>query len=154
MYSNYLQKNQKQDPFKCAPVTELVAKQTEWLMQKVGYDVYVVQHPEELSIPIAFKGKYVGKVVEGCNSVSLLILFVAFVVAFSGSFLSTAFFLILGSFIIWIINIVRIAVLVVALYKYPEQEAFLHKLLFPAIIYGTIFLLWVVWVNKFSGYKK
>jgi len=27
-------------------------------------------------------------------------------------------------------------------------------LVFPAIIYGMVFLLWVIWVNKYSDFKK
>ena len=26
--------------------------------------------------------------------------------------------------------------------------------LFPLVIYGTVFILWIVWVNKFSYYAR
>ncbi|MCH3881923.1 MULTISPECIES: exosortase family protein XrtF [Tenacibaculum] len=154
IYSSYLKRNQQLDPFVNAPVTQLVAKQSAWGLELFGYQVEKVQHPEELSIFLALNGNYVGKIVEGCNSVSLIILFIAFIIAFSGSFKATLLYMLFGTIFIWIINIVRIVVICIMLDKYPEQEMFLHKLLFPAIIYGAVFLLWVIWVNKFSTAKK
>ena len=55
---------------------------------------------------------------------------------------------------IFILNIFRIALLTAGLYKYPEYGAFLHDILFPLVIYGVVFVLWIVWVIKFSAYSK
>ncbi|MFY8008070.1 MAG: exosortase family protein XrtF, partial [Flavobacterium sp.] len=55
-----------------------------------------------------------------------------------------------GLLLIHLLNISRIALLSVALYHFPEQEQLLHDVIFPLIIYGVVFLLWVIWVNKFS----
>ena len=83
-----------------------------------------------------------------------LILFLAFIVAFKGSLKNTILFVIFGSLIIYFFNVIRIALLTVLLQEFPNQQMFLHNLVFPAIIYGITFLLWVVWVQKFSDYKK
>jgi exosortase family protein XrtF len=50
------------------------------------------------------------------------------------------------------LNVIRIALIAIALYHYPEQEHLLHGVVFPLFIYGVVFLLWVIWVNKFSVY--
>jgi len=92
----------------------------------------------------------VARVIEGCNSISIIILFIAF----SGPKRATIIYAIVGSFIIYLINILRIAFLTMMLYNYPNQQMVLHNLVFPAIIYGTTFLLWVIWVQKFSHLKK
>ena len=84
----------------------------------------------------------------------LLVLLLAFIIAFPGSLKATVLYSITGSLLIYGINILRIAFLTVMLYKYPNQQVFLHNLVFPAIIYGATFLLWVLWVHKFSNYKK
>ncbi|HIE44911.1 MAG TPA: exosortase family protein XrtF, partial [Flavobacteriaceae bacterium] len=94
------------------------------------------------------------RVIEGCNSVSIIILFIAFIIAFSGSFKSTIFFGFIGSLLIYSTNIFRIAVLSIGILLYPKQQEILHSLVFPAIIYGMVFLLWVIWVNKYSDFKK
>jgi len=83
-----------------------------------------------------------------------MILFISFVVAFTGKFKSTLWFIPLGLLIIHVLNILRIASLSIALYKFPEYEHFLHGILFPLVIYGVVFLLWVIWVNKFSLYAS
>jgi hypothetical protein len=44
--------------------------------------------------------------------------------------------------------------LMVAFHYFPEANTILHDILFPLAIYGTVFILWVVWVNKFSFYAK
>jgi hypothetical protein len=38
------------------------------------------------------------------------------------------------------------------LLHYPSSRDFLHDIVFPLFIYGVVFLLWIVWVFKFSGH--
>ena len=64
----------------------------------------------------------------------------------------TLFFILGGSLFIYVLNIFRIISLSVLMYYYPAQEHILHGVVFPLIIYGTVFILWVIWVNKFSKY--
>ncbi len=155
LYSTYLKNSQqKENGFVTSSITTKVADQTVGLLELVGYYADAKQHEEELSVKILIENQYVARVIEGCNSISLIILFVAFIVAFSGSIKATIIFSLLGSILIYIINIIRIAFLTVMIYKFPNYQEFLHNLMFPAIIYGTIFLLWVIWVNKFSKYKR
>lgn len=155
IYSSYLQRSQtKVGQFKTASITTIVADQTVDLLDFFGYDSGAYQHKEELSVKLLIHGKYTARVIEGCNSVSIIILFVAFIVAFAGSLKATIIYSVLGSLFIYVINIARIAFLAVMIYKYPEKQEFLHNLVFPALIYGTVFLLWVIWVNKFSNYKR
>ncbi len=155
VYSWYLQSNQKKEPFyQCASITTFVAKQAVGLMNVLEANAYYQQHEKELSVKIIYKNRYVARVIEGCNSLSVIILFLSFIVAFRGSILNTTLFGIIGSTIIYGINICRIALLTFLLDRFPNQESFLHNLIFPAIIYGVTFLLWVLWAQKFSSLKK
>lgn len=155
IYSSYLQKNQiKNTYFQVDPITRMVATQTSTLLNWIDYSAKTAQHQEELSMKIIIKDTYVSRVIEGCNAVSIIILFIAFIVAFSGSLKATLLFSIVGSFLIFLVNVLRIALLSVLLYKYPEQQVFLHNIVFPAIIYGFTFLLWTLWVKQFSNLKK
>ncbi|QNM84740.1 exosortase family protein XrtF [Polaribacter pectinis] len=155
IYNSYLQTSQQKiGGFKASSITTIVAEQTETLLEFFGYHADALQHEEELSVKLLIDNLFVAKVIEGCNSISIIILFISFIVAFSGSIKATIIFSVLGSIFIYIINVFRIAFLTVMIFKYPKQQEFLHNLVFPAIIYGTIFLLWVLWVNKFSNHKK
>jgi len=150
LYSFYLQKTQhKNDFFSCAPITKTVAVQSNFLLNKLGYDAEIVQHPDELSIKQIMNGYYISRVVEGCNSISIIILFASFIIAFSKRFFPTVLYLLFGSLVIYSTNIIRIALINIALFKYPEYQTYLHDLLFPSIIYGVTFLLWFIWVRKF-----
>lgn len=148
LYQWYLKEHQQVDPFySCSPATELVAKNTTDLGSFLGYSFKMEQHPEELSFKLYTQDQYVARVVEGCNSISVIILFWAFIIAFTGNWKKTILFGIIGSFLIYALNIVRIVLLSIAINKYPQYSDFLHQIIFPAIIYGFTFLLWVIWVK-------
>lgn len=131
-------------------LTNLVAKQTNLILNSVGYETQVLPHPDEPSMKIIINKKFVATVVEGCNAVSIIILFLAFVIAFANTFKITLIYCLLGSVIIYVFNLFRIVVLSIGLYHYPWRQELLHKIIFPLLIYGIVFLLWMFWVNRFS----
>ena len=135
-------------------MTNLVAKQTNSLINSIGYDAQVLPHPNEPSMKVIINGKFVARVIEGCNAVSIIILFLSFIVAFAGKFKTTLFYCFAGSIIIYAFNLIRIVILSVGLYRYPWRKEVLHSVVFPMLIYGTVFLLWMFWVNRFSKNVK
>lgn len=141
-----------QSTFEPDGITTLVSDQTRDLLKLFGVDAGTAPHEAEASHKFSVNGKFVARIVEGCNAVSVMILFVAFVVAFKGKLKHTLLFILAGIFIIHILNIIRIALLALALYYYPQYQEFLHGTIFPLVIYGVVFILWVIWVNKFSVY--
>lgn len=134
--------------------TNLVAKQCEAVLSTFGYNTQMVPHPKEASMKLLINGKYLARVIEGCNSISVIILFLSFIIAFSGQLKTTVFYILAGSVLIYTINLFRIVFLAMALYHYPEYQDVLHTVVFPGIIYGTVFLLWVFWVNRCSKLKQ
>ncbi len=130
--------------------TNLVAKQSHALLESVGYEAEILPHSEEASMKLIIKGKFVARVVEGCNSISVIILFISFIAAFAGRFKTTAVYILAGSAIIYIVNLIRIVILSIGLYNYPWRREELHTVIFPMIIYGMVFLLWMFWVNRYS----
>ncbi|WP_333599454.1 exosortase family protein XrtF [Flavobacterium sp.] len=151
LYQSYLNKfdasKSEVDTF-----TQSVAQQTVTVLSWFDSQSYTMPNLKEPSIKIFYHSKYVSRIIEGCNALSVIILFIAFVVAFTGKFKQTVLFILLGSVFIHVLNIGRIALLSIALYHFPQYEHLLHGVIFPLIIYGIVFLLWVVWVNKYSLY--
>ena len=135
-------------------VTHLVARQTEMLINSLGYEAELTNHPDEPSIKLIINHKYVARILEGCNSLSVIILFLSFMIAFAGRFKPTFLYIIAGSVLIYSVNLIRIVILSVGLYHYPWRSEILHTVIFPLIIYGLVFLLWMFWVNGFSKFKK
>lgn len=134
--------------------TQLVAEQSKELLVNFGKDAKTIPNESESSVYILYNNKFVARVVEGCNALSVMILFTAFVFAFSSKWLKTGLYIMLGCLIIHVFNVFRIAFLAMALYDYPQYEHFLHGVIFPMVIYGLVFILWVLWIQKFSGYAK
>jgi len=134
-------------------VTNLVAKQSQSLLESVGFNAQVTPHPNEASLKLIINNKFVARIIEGCNSISIIILFVSFIVAFAGKFKVTLFYLLFGSVLIYAVNLIRIVILSIGLYNYPWRREILHTVIFPLIIYGLVFLLWMFWVNRFATLK-
>ena len=135
-------------------VTNLVARQSADLIDVLGYHAQVLPHPDEPSMKLIINDKYLARVIEGCNSVSIIILFVSFIIAFSGKPKTTFLYILSGSVLIYVVNLMRIVILSIGLYHYPWRREILHTVIFPGIIYGMVFLLWIIWVNRFSNMIK
>ena len=150
LYQSYLNQFESLIHFQVDNFTQLVAKQVNETLLFFNYDSSIELNDKEASVRLILDNVYVARVVEGCNALSVIILFIAFVVAFSGRWLYTLLFILFGSVTIHVLNVLRIALLSIALLRYPEQEHVLHGVVFPLFIYGVVFGLWVIWVNTFS----
>ena len=135
-------------------VTRLVAYQSGDILAGLGYNVDVVMHASGLSMKLMIGDLFLAGIVEGCNSVSIIILFVSFVLAFFGKALKTLLFIFAGAVIIYAINLLRIVILAVSIYEYPQYSGYMHSIFFPLAIYGTVLILWIIWVRIYSRWKK
>lgn len=131
-------------------ITNLTAKQSQLIINSVGYEAHIAPHEAEPSMKLYVNRKFVARVVEGCNSVSVIILFVSFIIAFAGTWKRTLLYILSGSVLIYSVNLFRIAILSIGLFHYPWRREILHTIIFPMIIYGMVFLLWMVWVKRFT----
>jgi len=151
VYKSYLSQYDVQQ-FEVDSFTQIVANQTRDLMLLFNCDASIAPNIKESAVNIYYNQRSMARIIEGCNGLSVIILFISFVVAFSGKIKPTILFLLGGSLLIHILNVLRIALLCVLMYYYPKQQHLLHDVLFPLFIYGVVFLLWIIWVNKFSKY--
>ncbi len=135
-------------------ITQVVSEHTKSILIFFSHQAEISQNEAEPSIKLIYNGKFVSRIIEGCNGISVMILFAAFVFAFSVKIKRTIIYILLGCLIIYVLNISRIAMIAYALYYYPKYNELLHGTIFPLFIYGVVFLLWVLWVTKFSGYDK
>lgn len=135
-------------------ITTVVGRNVEQLMQSLNADFIVSKNLSSSWMDVWYNKKYMTRIIEGCNAVSVIILFVSFVVAFSGKLKPTFLFILFGIVLIYILNVIRIALLVVLVYNFPEYAHFLHGVFFPLVIYGLVFALWFIWINKYSKYAR
>lgn len=134
--------------------TQLVSDQATWIVKVFDYPVSSFPSEKESGTNVFMGNKVTARVIEGCNAIAVMNLFVAFVIAFKGKLKTTVFFITFGLISIHVLNIIRIALIIIALYKYPEYEKILHDIVFPLVIYGFVFVLWLIWIQKFSNHAQ
>lgn len=136
-------------------ITYLVAEQANWLLNLFGYTSHIALNATEACVNLFYgPNNYYVRIIEGCNAVSVMILFASFCIAFSAYFIRTALYIVIGVLLIYILNICRIALIIILTLKYPSLQSFFHDIFFPLFIYGVVFILWCLWIFKFSGYAK
>jgi exosortase family protein XrtF len=135
-------------------ITRMVSENTEQVLQVFNNEASIEESDGHPYMKLFYNQKYVARIVEGCNAISVIVLFISFVVAFSGKLKTTLFFIFGGSLLIYVLNVLRIAALSALIFYFPKQESFLHGVLFPLYIYGVVFMLWLIWVRKFSRYAS
>jgi len=131
-------------------ITHAVARQSELLIQGFGYDGSIEPSTIEPAMNLKVEGVQLARIIEGCNAVSIMLLFISFMLAFWGGAKRTLLFILGGVVLIYVMNILRIAMLSIGIYEYPEYSEILHGTIFPAIIYGTVFLLWLAWIKSYT----
>lgn len=99
-------------------------------MAALGYEVQVVMHSSGLSMKLMVEDVFLAGIVEGCNSISVIILFLSFILSFYGKASTTFLYILAGSAIIYSMNILRIVLLSVGLFEYPQYSGFLHSVFF------------------------
>lgn len=135
-------------------ITRLVGKNTKQVLQWFDSGATVEESKLDPYIKLFYNRRYMARIIEGCNGISVVILFASFVVAFSGKLKPTLLFIFGGSLFIYLLNVLRIGILCVLMFNFPNQKQLLHGVLFPLFIYGVLFILWLIWVNKFSKYAS
>lgn len=130
------------------PVTSQVTYQTQQLLIFLGQDARIMNVSNDPSVYMYFNKEIVYRVIEGCNAVSVIILFVAFILAFAKAWKKTLFFVLFGIAFIHVVNILRLAALAAIKFYYPEYNHISHDIIFPAVIYGSVILLWIYWLKS------
>lgn len=126
-----------------------VAQQVVKFQDFCGYRSSLRPLPKYETAYFIVNGKTPSRMVEGCNAISIMILFLSFVFAFyKGK--KTFLFALAGLFLIHVINILRIAGLNMLYFQGGKYFKIGHDYFFPAIIYGTVVALWLVWIKFFA----
>ena len=128
--------------------TKIISDQSAFLLNFTGYETVTKDFPSHETVQFYINGKVATRMVEGCNAVSVMIMFLAFVFAFYKG-VKTFYFAFAGIVLLYILNLFRIYVLNVIVVDFPALTKSAHDYFFPAIIYGGVVLLWLIWINKF-----
>lgn len=129
------------------PATRTVAAQTSLLLSVCGWDASSHDNSRKATTEVSNGARDVLSIYEGCNGVNVMIIFVAFLVAFGPLNRTLLWFAPMGLLIIHLSNLLRISVLFWVSLNKPDFMYFLHKYLFTAVLYVVTFILWAMWVR-------
>lgn len=131
------------------PFSRIIADQVMFIQNKINYPTLLYDDIPNEQVYFYVKKDYVTRMVEGCNAVSVIILFVSFIFAFyKGA--KTFVFVAVSLLALHVMNVFRIVGLNIVTRDYPEYNKMAHDYLFPAIIYGSVIILWLVWIKFFA----
>jgi len=147
IYNRYLSFYQQQTD----PLTYFTGKSVEFLFHFSSLNVSTEPLLGEEGLKLLVNDVYLARIIEGCNAVSVIIMFVAFLMAFGYSYKNSFYFAPVGTLLIYFFNIIRIGFLAYILYEFPEYQDIAHRVVFPGLIYGFVVFLWIIFIKKFNN---
>lgn len=121
------------------------------MLSVLGYDLIPPAPDGDIIRTIGIDGTHGLWVGDPCNGITLFSLFIVFVVAFPGPWKTKLWFIPAGMLFIHFINAFRIVGLAIVSKESPESLEFNHNYVFTTLVYGFVFLLWYIWIKRFSG---
>lgn len=129
--------------------SKMIAEQVKDVQNRMNYPTKLYNDIPGESVWFNVKNYYPTRMVEGCNAISVMILFVSFVFAFYKG-MKTFVFVLIGLIVLYIMNVLRIVGLNIVMTDYQQYGKMSHDYIFPAVIYGSVVLLWLVWIKFFA----
>jgi len=102
---------------------------------------------------ITYKDISIIRIMDSCNGLELFVLYVGFIIAMPVGWKRKLTFSILGTAIIYLINVLRCVGLGELSIRWREAFDVAHHFIFNILIYSTIFGLWIVYCKKLD-FKK
>lgn len=131
------------------PFSRMIAGQVSYVQNAIGYTTQLYDDVKKEQVWFYVNKAYATRMVEGCNAVSVMILFVSFIFAFyKGP--KTFIFVFVGLIFLYIMNVLRIVGFNIVMTDHKEYGKIFHDFIFPAIIYGSVVLLWLIWIKFFA----
>ena len=122
---------------------------SELILRFFSHDTYASKDDLNMQM-IGVDGAHPVWIGRPCNGISVMAIFAIFILVFPGKLKHKLWFLPAGIIVIQIVNILRVCALAAISYYKPSYLYFNHTYTFTIIVYGLIFILWMVWVNRFS----
>lgn len=145
----------KPNRFLDVPLTNLVAKNSIFILQNIYKDSYfevqktpVLNQQDFYNVKILKNSKKVIGISDPCNALELIILYISFIFALPQKFSRIFLFSIVGIFLIHILNIARVVTLTYLNIIKNINVDIAHHYVFKVIIYIFIFGGWYLYLNR------
>jgi len=120
-----------------------------WFVEHIiGYDIKTLNNT--LYFP---NNGYIA--VEGsCSGLKQFYQWIFLMLLFPGPWKQKLWYIPMGFLVIHLTNIFRIIVLSVVVMNWPQHWDFIHEWIMRPFFYVVIFVMWVIWIEKFRYPKK
>jgi exosortase family protein XrtF len=135
-------------------ISSMVGHQSASILRFFGFSAYATDINAEKSTYLFIDGLARVKVIEGCNGLSVMVLFMAFILGFVGPLKTKAWFIPVGLLFIHLFNLSRIAILAWAVYMFGETGYPIYKEIFTVSVYLLVLAMWYLWVQKLGLAKS
>ncbi len=123
------------------------------ILQPLGYELLPEPDPDNYRT-IGVQGGTPLWIGDPCNGVMVMAVYVIFIIAYPGPWKHRLWFVPLGLLLVHAINAVRVSALsIIVTYNY-NWLTFNHDYTFYIVVYGCVFLLWWLWVKRFSDTSR
>lgn len=126
-------------------MSEHIANLTHKVLNFIGYETTlypnnVVRHNESLRSVW---------VIWGCSGIKQAYIFFCIIAFYKGPWKHKLWYIPLGLIVVYLFNNFRIIFITAIIDKYPAQFHLWHEYIMKYAFYGIIFLMWVLWNEKF-----
>jgi exosortase/archaeosortase family protein len=126
-------------------LTQIILKVSYFFLDIFGYDVNIYKRI------IWIEGSQGVRVINACLGWSMMALFIGFILIYPGKRKPKYWYVPMGLVIIQFANIIRITAMVLVSFHQYDLMDFYHKYIFNFFLYLVVFVLWIIWVRKYSN---
>ncbi len=125
---------------------DLIASISAWFISLLH--IPVTAHRDTLQLPHA------NMIIKfGCNGLEAVLIYLAGVLAYPATWRQKLLYGLLGTIVLEIINILRIALLAWVIEHYPKQFDLMHNYITQSIMIVLAFLVFLLYLQRVSGAK-
>jgi archaeosortase B (VPXXXP-CTERM-specific) len=125
----------------------LTARVEYWLFRIFTADVRVDEK-------LVFLGSFAVKIIDECTGIYEMLIFAAAVLAFPTTLVKKGLGLVLGCPLIYVFNVLRIAVLILVGRFWPRGFDFMHLYFWQATMIVMITAVWLIWITLVVRHEK
>ncbi|MEM7585744.1 MAG: exosortase H [Acidobacteriota bacterium] len=129
-----------------APFTGGVAKASGVALNLIGQDI-------EMQGTVIRNNRFAVNIMNGCNGVETMIIFLGAVLAFPASWKARGIGLVLGLIAIQFVNLIRVVALFLTGAYYPKFFDSSHTVVWQTIVILFGVVLWIFWANRYAAPK-
>lgn len=88
------------------------------------------------------------RIVWGCCGIKELIMVALVIVTARGAYRKKLWYIPIGIAFMLLLNIIRLTTLTLLIHHHTEMFDFVHSIIFRTVMYGGLFAVWLVWIEK------